>query len=426
MQLFQKWTRLLALCLLVLSFSACMKDTCWRTYAVFTPVYKTSQEVRNAIGSAAPQPIEEPGKFFVKDQYIFLNEVDKGIHIIDNSNPAAPVNKYFIAIPGNQDLAVSGNYLYADLYADMVTIDITDPTKVAVKQYQPGVFPFRMWSNGFIASDTNKIITEWIRRDTTVKEECGSTGFFGKDRKDVVIFDMMASSFSGVRANASRPPSSGQSGSMARFALVEPYLYTVTTNGLNTFDITNPSLPVFKGNQEIGWGIETIYPFKQNLFIGSTTGMFIYGLSNPVAPIRTGMFSHARACDPVVADDDFAYVTLRSGTACTNASNQLDILDVRNLSAPTLIKSYTMTNPHGLAVQGNDLFICDGKAGLKWYDVSDKRDIRLLDTAIGMETYDVIVSGDLVMLVAKDGLYQYRLQASNRFSMLSKIGYPSK
>jgi hypothetical protein len=403
-----------------------MKDTCWKTYAVFTPVYKTTQEVRNAIGSAAPQPIQEPGKFFVKDNYIFLNEVDKGIHIIDNSNPAAPVNKYFIAIPGNQDLAVSGNYLYADLYADMVTIDISDPTKVSVKQYQPGVFPFRMWSSGFVASDTSKIITEWLRSDTTVKEECGATGFFGKDRKDVVIFDIMSASLRSFSAGASRPPSSGQSGSMARFALVAPYLYTVTTNALNTFDITNPALPVFKGNQQIGWGIETIYPFKQNLFIGSNTGMFIYGLSNPVVPVRTGMFSHAMACDPVVADDDFAYVTLRSGTACVNAANQLDILDVRNLAAPVLIKTYPMSNPHGLAVQGNDLFICDGKAGLKWYDVRDKRNIQLVDIATGMETYDVIVSGDLVMLVAKDGFYQYRLNASNRFSLLSKIGYPSK
>lgn len=416
----------MALCTLVLSFSACMKDTCWKTYAVFTPVYKTTQEVRNAIGSAAPQPIQEPGKFFVKDNYIFLNEVDKGIHIIDNSNPAAPVNKYFIAIPGNQDLAVSGNYLYADLYADMVTIDISDPAKVQVKQYQPGVFPFRMWGNGFVASDTSKIITEWLRSDTTVKEECGATGFFGKDRKDVVIFDIMSPSLRSFSTGASRPPSSGQSGSMARFALVAPYLYTVTTNALNTFDITNPALPVFKGNQQIGWGIETIYPFKQNLFIGSNTGMFIYGLSNPVAPVRTGMFSHAMACDPVVADDDFAYVTLRSGTACANAANQLDILDVRNLAAPVLIKTYPMSNPHGLAVQGNDLFICDGKAGLKWYDIRDKRNIQLVDIVTGMETYDVIVSGDLVMLVAKDGLYQYRLNANNRFSLLSKIGYPSK
>ncbi|HAK12452.1 MAG TPA: hypothetical protein DCO78_11180, partial [Chitinophagaceae bacterium] len=117
MKALQKLSSLLALSLFVLSFSACMKDTCWKTYAVFTPVYQTTQQVRNAIGSATPRPIEEPGKFFVKGNYIFLNEIDKGIHIIDNSNPAAPVNKYFIAIPGNQDLAVSGNFLYADLYA---------------------------------------------------------------------------------------------------------------------------------------------------------------------------------------------------------------------------------------------------------------------------------------------------------------------
>jgi hypothetical protein len=49
------------------------------------------------------------GKLFIQGHYIFLNEVDKGIHVIDNSNPAQPRNVAFIDIPGNVDLAVKGN-----------------------------------------------------------------------------------------------------------------------------------------------------------------------------------------------------------------------------------------------------------------------------------------------------------------------------
>lgn len=81
------------------------------------------------------------GKVFVLGNYIFLNEIDKGVHIIDNKNPSAPVNKYFVAIPGNLDLAVKGNTLYADSYRDLLTLDISDPDNVQVKKTIENIFP---------------------------------------------------------------------------------------------------------------------------------------------------------------------------------------------------------------------------------------------------------------------------------------------
>src|SRR4051812_45913067 len=113
-------------------FQGCLKDTATRTYTLFTPVYKTVEEVRSGIKSNDAVPVKSPGKLFVQGTYIFLNEIDKGVHIIDNTNPAAPVNKYFVAIPGNLDLAVKGNTLYADNYQDLVTIDISNPANVQV------------------------------------------------------------------------------------------------------------------------------------------------------------------------------------------------------------------------------------------------------------------------------------------------------
>ena len=60
-------------------------------------------------------------------------KIDKGIHILDNTTPANPKNVAFIDIPGNMDLAVKGDILYADLYTDLVTLDISNPLKVAVR-----------------------------------------------------------------------------------------------------------------------------------------------------------------------------------------------------------------------------------------------------------------------------------------------------
>ncbi len=134
----KKFNKLMLFIALLLSSSfvlqGCLKDTCARTYTIYTPVYKSVAEVRANIKNNAPLQVSNPGKMFVQGNYIFLNEIDKGIHVIDNSNPANPINKYFIDIPGNIDLAVKDNTLYADLYSDLLTINIADPTLVKVEK----------------------------------------------------------------------------------------------------------------------------------------------------------------------------------------------------------------------------------------------------------------------------------------------------
>ena len=78
-------------------------------------MYETRAGVKANIKSNTAKEVQNPGKLYIFGNYIFLNEIDKGIHIIDNSNPASPKNVAFIDIPGNLDMAVKGNILYADL-----------------------------------------------------------------------------------------------------------------------------------------------------------------------------------------------------------------------------------------------------------------------------------------------------------------------
>ncbi|GEO08956.1 LVIVD repeat-containing protein [Segetibacter aerophilus] len=400
---------------MTVAFNSCVKDTVSRTYSMYTPVYKTSAEVRANIKNDAPLPVKSPGKMFVLGNYIYLNEIDKGIHVIDNSNPANPVNKYFIAIPGNIDLAVTGTTLYADLYTDLVTIDISSPSSIVVKKITEGVFPFRRYSGNFVA-DNSKIITDWIKKDTTVTTDLDTHSNTG-----VLYFDAMA--LSSISPSASNKAAIGISGSMARFTLLNNYLYTVTENALNVFNISQPQNPVFSNKINLPFGIETIYPFKSNLFIGSQTGMLIYGIANPAQPLQAGSFSHVRVCDPVIAEDNYAFVTLSSGTRCGGFTNQLDVVNIQDIQNPKLVKSYPLTNPHGLSKDGNTLFICDGSAGLKVFDATDVNNIKLLQTIAGMETYDIITVNGLAMVVAKDGLYEFDYSDKNKVQQISKISY---
>src|SRR5580765_5476223 len=90
-------------------FASCFKDTCKSIRTLYYPVFKTLTEVRTDMKSLAPTSLENTGKIYIYGHYIFLNEISKGIHIIDNRDPSHPKNLSFINIPGNEDLAVKGN-----------------------------------------------------------------------------------------------------------------------------------------------------------------------------------------------------------------------------------------------------------------------------------------------------------------------------
>src|SRR5436190_9136628 len=305
----KKFSILILGCLLF-SMQACLKDKFTRTYTILEPIYESRAMVESNIKSNSPKEMQSPGKIFIYGNYIFLNELDKGVHIIDNSNPSAPVVKAFIDIPGNVDIAVKGNTLYADMYSDLVTIDISNPLQAKMVNLQHNVFPERSYENGFIPDDA-RIIVGWAKRDTTVHVDARSNKIFtGR-----IFFDMAA-------ASSNVPAAPGLAGSMARFALINDYLYTVDRHSLKCFSLSNAFNPHQVSYIGAGWDIETIFPFKDKLFLGSMGGVFIYDISNPINPVKESDFVHARACDPVIADDNNAFITLREGTMCGPANSE--------------------------------------------------------------------------------------------------------
>jgi hypothetical protein len=410
--------RLGLLILFIPLFNGCLKDKTIQTYTYFEPVYKTKAEVLANIKSNPIRDVLQPGKIFIRGQYIFLNEIDRGIHIIDNSNPSSPKKIAFVDIPGNMDMAVKGNTLYADAYTDLVVLDISNPLQVAMKKVIENVFPFRFY-NGYFMQDSSKVLVDWKRKDTTVEQSFNGGGFWGRRMQEDVVF--LSDSRGGVSASSGSGSPFGMGGSMARFSIVQNHLYTVTTSHLNVFQIADALNPVFTKDISLGWNIETIYPFRDQLFVGSMTGMFIFSIANPNEPVQTGQFQHARSCDPVIADDQFAYVTLRSGTTCQGFNNQLDVVDLKNPAGAFLLKTYSMTNPHGLSKDGKILFICDGKAGLKIYDASDVNNLKTLSIIDNIETYDVIADKGIALVVAKGGLYQYDYTNPAKPVLLSKM-----
>jgi hypothetical protein len=189
--------------------------------------------------------------------------------------------------------------------------------------------------------------------------------------------------------------------------LVGDYLYAIPErHSLQVINIANSTKPQLGGNVYAGFDLETVYPFRDKLFLGSMEGVYIYDISNPGNPTSLGSFSHGRACDPVITDGNYAYVTLHAGTSCGGASNELDVLNVENLSTPVLVSSLPMTRPMGLSKDGNLLFVCD-PPGVKIFDAGSPGSLELRNTLDVGNALDVITSNGRLVAISDKGVYQF-------------------
>ena len=396
---------------LLFLFSGCVKDAVkgTRTYTIMTPILKARSEVMADINGNPTQSVEAAGKIYIKDNFIYLNEVDKGIHIIDNSNPSSPKQVAFLDIPGNLDVAVRGNTLYADMYGDLLALDISDPKKATVTKELKNFFWNRIYYSTPLA---DSVIVGWTKRDTTVSVDfvepvfgCATCG------GDFVAF---------ANAAQSVAKSNGTSGSLASMVLMNDYLYALREpHSVGIVNISEASSPRLDTTFSAGFDLETVYPLENKLFLGSMSGMYMYDLTNPLVPVKLGEFSHGRACDPVVTDGEYAYVTLHAGTNCGGEANELNVIDIKNLMSPVLVKSYELTKPTGLCKDGDLLFICDGDSGVRLFDASNAAALQQIKQIPVQDPYDVIATGDHLMVVAKDGLYQFDYSNTNDIRQLS-------
>jgi hypothetical protein len=421
---------------LVVSMSSCLKDSCERevTFTSYTPIYKTFDEIRSGeVLSESPREMCNPGKIYFYNNYIFINESREGVHIIDNSMPESPANIGFISIPGNEDISIKNDMLYANNYVDLLTIDISNLQNVSLVSRTESVFP-PLWED----IQNERILVYYEVEEVTEVTNCDTYGALKRDNNggfwgcsncafnDIAISNTGVTGGGTLQSGGAGGQSSGIAGSMARFSIIGNYLYVVDQSTLHLFDLINPSQPVAGEEIVLGWGIETIFPHEDKLFIGSNSGMFIFDNSNPVAPTYLSEFQHARACDPVFVKDNYAYVTLRDGSECEGFVNQLDLVDITDLTNPFLVKSFELTNPHGLSIKNNTLFVCEGADGLKSFDITDPTTLNehRLDHQKDGHAFDVIAlpgQADVLLVVGEDGFLQYNFDNPSDLKLISEI-----
>ena len=203
----------------------------------------------------------------------------------------------------------------------------------------------------------------------------------------------------------------GSGGSTARFTISGDYLYVVDHKSLKSFLIADPLKPVLKSQVELGINIETIFPFEDKLFIGSSSSTHIYSLTNPEMPqkLAKAEYTIRMSCDPVVAKDSVAYATLRASGPCGGGMSALVVYNIKNISSPIHVNTYPLSSPYGLGVKDSVLYVCMGQFGLQVFNVKQPYSpalstlINLTDKAF----FDVIPYGNILICQMDSGFVLY-------------------
>ncbi|MCF0048565.1 hypothetical protein LXM25_00770 [Dyadobacter sp. LJ53] len=234
---------------------------------------------------------------------------------------------------------------------------------------------------------------------------------------------LILSGCDGDRTDSALNPQTGAGGSMARFAITGNTLYIVSKESLEVYDISQGASPVKTVKKEMGVGIETIFPYRDNLYVGAMDGMYIYDNSTPRDPKLLTKYQHVQSCDPVVVQGKYAYVTLRNGVTCRpgNTLSSLDVVDVSNPAKPVMVHSQPMTSPYGLGVSGNKLFVCEGTKGFTVLDITNPAAPLFKHTFEELPAYDVIVRDKHLIITGEKGLFQYKYDDADNVEFLSKI-----
>ena len=405
-----------------LTLTSC-EDKRLQSYMANVPIYLSYNALRSSFEVLTEAPLEKPGKISFYGSYMFINEYQKGIHVVDLSDPSQPELIAFIDVPGNVDMAIRNNMLYAESYVDLLVIDISNPEQPVLSTRVEDLFEYIIppydYDYPLDEIDQKKgVITGYDIKKITRE-------VYDNPYPWPIYWDYrMEASFASDGMAGPNANTYGVGGSMARFITYDDYLYALESSWkLKSINIADTDNLVVEKELSLWGNVETLFISDDYLYVGTSNGMHILDLVNPAAPNFLSSYTHITACDPVVVEGDRAFVTLRSGNTCGGTQDLLELIDISNKFEPKRLSSFTMTEPYGLGIDNGILFVCEGKYGLKVYDATYENSItsHLIAAFPGINAYDVIPMENFLFMIGEDGFYIYDYSDLNNISILGSL-----
>jgi len=216
----------------------------------------------------------------------------------------------------------------------------------------------------------------------------------------------------------------GTGGSLASFLVTNNNLYVLAGDELLTYNLENENRLLYTSSLKLPSLLETIAPYENYLFLGSSNAVHFLNRDNPDQPQLISTYQHFTACDPVVAKGSIAYSTIRS-TGCrgaTSGPDLLDAIDISDISNPRVLYSRFVDAPYGLAINDDFLFVCEN-GGISVFSTSSTNEpVFVANNKIGDGVaYDIILKDDFLIVVTSEGIFNVTYDLAGNMQILGQI-----
>ena len=326
----------------------------------------------------------------VAGSYAYL-ATDRGLVVLDVSNPTSPVQVGFLALPSTLHARMvfrhdTLNFLYSpprwDTLATLRQVDVTNPSAPVLvdslkvpNAYFPG--EPSVYGNFVYAPINGGGCIIFQAHPLAVQQQVNFFSYWAVD-----------------------------------YAFVYPYLFIPIglPSALRVFDLTDPTNPVAVTTLLLNTAgyPQGIYRQGNRLYVavgGIQPGLQVVNISNPTAPYVEGtlQLSGTKRLWGVAVSGDYAYVG--------ELGDSLYVVDISNPSSPQRVSAlylpFQTTGPYGgrrrIAISGNYAYVTWG--GLHIVDISDPlHPVRVSGLARYEDSWDVALSGSYALVAWRDSL----------------------
>ncbi len=410
-----------------LTFASCEKDSCTQTWTqlVTVPVTANRQAVQDSIAAMPARELCTGGNLYAFGNYVFVNANREGYHLLDNTNPAEPVNVAFLRVPGATHMAFVDGQMVSDSYADMLVLDFGGPQSLKLLSSTPNLL---LQTDGFEVGE-DRVAVGFEEQEVTFVEDCSGTvtaGCANCSSAEWFSFDSDGSSFANSVAGNAQVNTGG---SLARLAFCDRTLYVLATDRLTTFRLEGLTLRNVRETM-IGGGQEALIREGAFLYVASQWGLTILEIGDCGLPISRGSAPRPWGDDPVAVEGDRVIAAIRNGnTPVPGLDGRLMVYDVSDRLNPRVIYTLPLPHPVGVVLRNGQLYVCDGVKGLLRYEFDPANPAKLAEGPVQtLPDADVVdlallpyTAGTVLLGVGQRTVSQYAVATDGGLTALSSL-----
>jgi hypothetical protein len=363
-----------------------------KCYSIFALMLVVMLSVGGKLDSGKPS-ITSPNNIYLYDSLLLVSDSVNGLLIYSVANDKAPRFKARIPLRGNRGMAMKDSIIYANSWGGILAMRLVNDTDYEV---------------------TSVIKSDPYHSDMMFHDDYypySSSGGFGCFSNNKVVSGSGDETYNG----------GGAGGSYAIFAVIDSFLYYIDNQSIITMDISEPALPHKISETYVDWSIETLFPTRDYLFIGGSNGMYVLDRSDPAYPKRIGSVTHFRAKDPVVVRDSMAYVTLRTGNDFSVRTDELMVVNLKEIASPKLVREIPLSTPYGLSVRDTLLYVAQGNNGWTLFNLSNPLQPAKLKQWSTPSMKDFIWTKDRFYAMCFDGVRIYSVADPFNPALLAEV-----